>query len=192
MKLPIGYDSDESVGYAMLVDSMERHGLTPVGVQNHGRQIVDALNADYPELRVYLSPTDSPVWPGHGSLDVTVNSGLGGWSFRPDHYFPYEPAKAPPAGHDTPAPVPQPNPIPNPPADDSTPGEGGILAILDARLEGLERLMQSIATKMSADNMTAAKRHEALMTALNRRPDYAGTVKIPYLGTVSITLTPKQ
>jgi hypothetical protein len=89
--LPAGYDSNPDVGFEMLVNAMNSHNLTAVGVQNHGQQIVDALKATYPSLDVYLSPTDAPVWPGFGSLDVTIDSGRGGWSFRPDHATPYVP-----------------------------------------------------------------------------------------------------
>lgn len=87
--LPTGYDSDPNVGYRMFVEAMDRHGLTPVGVQGHGQTIVDALNETWPGLNVYLSPSDAPVWPGFGSIDVTIDSGKGGWQFRKDGVMPY-------------------------------------------------------------------------------------------------------
>ena len=93
-ELPSGYNTDRNVAFRMLIDAMDAHGLTATGVQNHGLQIVDALNAEFPGLDVYLSKSDAPVWPGFGSIDVTINSGLGGWSFRPDHVTVYEPDPA--------------------------------------------------------------------------------------------------
>lgn len=88
--LPAGYSADQNVAFQMLVTAMSAHGLTPTGVQNHGQQIVDALNETWPGLNVYRSPSDAPVWPGFGSIDVTIDSGRGGWSFRPDGVTRYE------------------------------------------------------------------------------------------------------
>lgn len=85
--LPAGYATDVNVGYSMLVSAMNSAGLTSLGVQHRGSQIVAALQAKYPGLDVYLSPTDSPIWPGFGSLDVTIDSGKGGWEFSPDGYW---------------------------------------------------------------------------------------------------------
>lgn len=87
--LPLGFNSDPDVGFRMLVEAMDAHGLTPVGVQNNGKQIVRALNDYWPGLNVWLSTTDAPVWPGFGSIDVTIDSGKGGWAFRPDGATPY-------------------------------------------------------------------------------------------------------
>lgn len=68
----------------MFVQSMQKHGLDPVAVQGHGATIVAALNQDYPGLGVTVDPkTDAVVWPGIGPVDVTIDSGKGGWSFRP-------------------------------------------------------------------------------------------------------------
>jgi hypothetical protein len=89
--LPEGYNSNPDVGFSMLVEAMNAAGLTATGVQRHGDQIVDALKRRWPGLDVYLSRTDSPVWPGFGSLDVTIDSGRGGWSFRPDGSAPWLP-----------------------------------------------------------------------------------------------------
>jgi hypothetical protein len=89
--LPAGYDTDKSVGFWMLVNAMNAAGLTAIGVQNHGGHIIAALKALYPALDVYLSPSDAPVWPGFGSLDVTIDSGKGGWSFRVDHVTAWQP-----------------------------------------------------------------------------------------------------
>lgn len=91
-QLPVGWDSDKGVGLYMLVNAMTAAGLTPVGVQDHGDEIIKALKASYPDLDVYLSPSDAPVWPHWGSLDVTVDSGKGGWSFRPDGYTAWVPS----------------------------------------------------------------------------------------------------
>lgn len=88
-RLPEGFDSDPDVGFSMLVSAMNAHRLTPIGVQGRGQAIVDALRDTWPGLDVYLSPSDAPVWPGFGSLDVTISSGEGGWSFRPDGVTPY-------------------------------------------------------------------------------------------------------
>ena len=90
-QLPVGYDSDKSIGNYMLVTAMAASHLTPIGVQHHGPDIIKALKASYPDLDVYLSPSDAPVWPHWGSLDVTVNSGIGGWSFRPDGVTAWQP-----------------------------------------------------------------------------------------------------
>ena len=89
--LPNGWNTDKAIGLYMLVTAMTEANLTPIGVQKHGDQIIAALKASYPDLDVYLSSTDSPIWPGFGSLDVTVDSGKKGWSFRPDGYFPWQP-----------------------------------------------------------------------------------------------------
>lgn len=89
--LPAGFDTSTGVGFVMLVNAMERAGLTPLGVQGHGPHIIAALKAYYPDLDVYLSPSDAPVWPGFGSLDVTVDSGKKGWSFRVDHATAWKP-----------------------------------------------------------------------------------------------------
>jgi hypothetical protein len=93
--LPVGYDRDPTVAFGMLTRAMNEHGLTPTGVQGHGQQIVDALNDTFPGLNVYLASSDAPMWPGFGSIDVTIDSGNGGWSFRPDHLAPYDPSRAP-------------------------------------------------------------------------------------------------
>lgn len=83
--LPDGYATDEGVAFAMFKASMERHGLDPIGVQGHGQTIAAALNADYPGLNAYAhAQSDALMWPGFGSVDVTIDSGKGGWSFRVD------------------------------------------------------------------------------------------------------------
>jgi hypothetical protein len=93
--LPLGFDTDPAIALGMLERAMNEHGLTPTGVQGHGQQIVDALNDTFPGLNVYLASSDAPVWPGFGSVDVTIDSGKGGWQFRRDRVTPYErdPAK---------------------------------------------------------------------------------------------------
>jgi hypothetical protein len=92
--LPPGFDTDKNVASQMFLGSMKKHNVDPVAVQRHGQSIVDALKADYPSLQVYLNPaTDAVVWPGFGSLDVTINSGLGGWYFRPDGHTRWDPSK---------------------------------------------------------------------------------------------------
>lgn len=82
--LPEGYSTDVNVGYQMIVVAMDAARLTAIGVQGKGGLIIAALKAMYPALDVYLSAQDAPVWPGFGSLDVTIDSGKQGWSFRPD------------------------------------------------------------------------------------------------------------
>lgn len=85
--LPAGYSTDENVAAKMFTDSMNRHGLNAVMVQHNGYLMVAALKADYPALDVYVHPvTDALMWPGFGSLDTTIDSGLGGWEFRPDGF----------------------------------------------------------------------------------------------------------
>lgn len=192
--LPAGYQSDPSVGFVLLVQSMERHGLTPIAVQNHGQQIVDALNQDYPDLHVYLSPTDSPVWPGFGSLDVTVDSGKGGWEFRPDGYFPYDPSQyvpptappAPPVVIDAP---PAPPPLDPPRVD---------LWAIESQVAALLRQFDTLADDLAAIEELTATRHAELLARLDAlqqtmpatQPDYTGTVKLPWLKVVTFTLTP--
>jgi len=92
--LPVGFDRDPSVAFGMFQRAMNEHFQTPTGVQNHGQQIVDALRDTWPRLDVYRSRSDAPVWPGFGSLDVTIDSGKGGWQFRPDGVTPWEPDPA--------------------------------------------------------------------------------------------------
>jgi len=92
LALPPGFDRLTSVGFGMLITAMDRAGLTPIGVQGKGPAIIAGLKALYPDLDVYLSPSDAPVWPGHGSIDVTIDSGKGGWSFRVDHVTAWKPA----------------------------------------------------------------------------------------------------
>jgi hypothetical protein len=68
----------------MFMSAMQESGLDPVAVQGHGAVIADAVNKKYPGLGVTVDPkTDAVVWPGIGPLDVTIDSGKGGWSFRP-------------------------------------------------------------------------------------------------------------
>ena len=65
--------------------AMQAAGLDPVAVQGHGQQIADAINAYAPGSGVTIDPrTDAVIWPGIGPVDVTIDSGKGGWSFRPD------------------------------------------------------------------------------------------------------------
>lgn len=92
-ELPLGYNTDRAVGLFMLKAAMHAYGWTPISVQGRGAKIIEALKLTYPALDVYLSTSDAPVWPGFGSLDVTIDSGKGGWSFRPDGVTPW---KAPP------------------------------------------------------------------------------------------------
>lgn len=83
--LPTHYDTDEAVGWDMLQQTVATHHLDAVAVQNHGPVICDALNQDWPGLNSYAHKiSDAVMWPGFGSLDVTINSGLGGWYFRVD------------------------------------------------------------------------------------------------------------
>jgi hypothetical protein len=85
--LPDGYNSDPNVGYFMLITSMNEHGLTPIGVQGHGADICKALNESWSGLNAYAHKvSDAIMWPGEnmGSIDVTIDSGKGGWQFRPD------------------------------------------------------------------------------------------------------------
>lgn len=80
-----GY-TDEELGQAsdMFLASMAKHRLDPVAVQGHGADIVAALKADYPNLDVHVDPkSDAVVWGKFGALDVTKDSGKGGFYFRP-------------------------------------------------------------------------------------------------------------
>jgi hypothetical protein len=89
--LPDGYDSDTDVAFGMLVNAMDDHGLTPIGVQGHGDVICAALNDTWNGLNTYPHPqTDAVMWPDFGSIDVTVDSGKGGWQFRPDGHDRYD------------------------------------------------------------------------------------------------------
>lgn len=81
--LPAGCYSDRTVGFEMLVQAMNEHDLTPVGVQGHGDIIVNALRDTWRGLKVYVHPkSDAPMWYGFGPIDVTIDSGKGGWSFQ--------------------------------------------------------------------------------------------------------------
>jgi len=83
----------------MFLASMQKHGLDPIGVQKNGRLMLEALKADYPNLAVTLDPkTDALFWPGIGSLDVTIDSGKGGWAFRADGYVNGDGTPGPGAG----------------------------------------------------------------------------------------------
>jgi len=88
--LPKGYDSDQHVAFGMLVAAMQTAGLDPIGVQHHGDLIVAALQTAFPGLDVYAHRiSDAIMWPGFGSIDCTIDSGRGGWYFRPDGASPY-------------------------------------------------------------------------------------------------------
>lgn len=83
--LPAGYDTDTNVAFSMFMDAMNSAGLNAVDVQGRGFLMVNALKARFPGLDVYVHPaSDALMWPGFGSLDVTIDSGLGGFYFRPD------------------------------------------------------------------------------------------------------------
>lgn len=89
-ELPPGYDSDPTVGERMLLETVRIHKLDPIAMQNHGAAIAAALNADWPGLDAYAHKvSDAIMWPGFGSLDVTKDSGKGGWYFRPDRVARY-------------------------------------------------------------------------------------------------------
>lgn len=90
--LPIGFSSDAAVALEMLLRTVRAHQLNAVDVQRHGQVIVDALNADWSGLDAYVSVSDAVVWPGFGSLDVTIDGGKGGWYFRPDGAMSWKPA----------------------------------------------------------------------------------------------------
>jgi hypothetical protein len=63
--------------------AVNQSGLDPVAVQGHGQTIADAVNQIDPSLQLSVDPkSDAIVWNGI-PIDVTVNSGKGGWSFRP-------------------------------------------------------------------------------------------------------------
>lgn len=90
--LPEGYRTDENVAAQMLLDAISAAKLDAVAMQGHGTQIAQALNDYWPGLDAYAHPqTDAIMWPGFGSLDVTKDSGKGGWYFRPDHEAPWLP-----------------------------------------------------------------------------------------------------
>jgi hypothetical protein len=83
--IPPGYDTDPSVAFSMLMTAVSEAELDPIAVQNHGAVIAAALNRSYPGLEAYAHKrSDAVMWPGFGSIDVTIDSGKGGWQFRPD------------------------------------------------------------------------------------------------------------
>lgn len=89
-ELPRGFDVDETVAAAMLLETVDRHRLDPIAMQGHGAAIAAALNADWPGLEAYAhKQSDAIMWPGFGSIDVTKDSGKGGWYFRPDRQSRY-------------------------------------------------------------------------------------------------------
>lgn len=80
-------------------------GLDAVAHQRRGSDIAAAINAKYPEVGAYADPkTDGIVWPGVGMLDATIDSGKGGWSFRP---VGPDPKTGPARQQTTPPPAPQ-------------------------------------------------------------------------------------
>lgn len=89
--LPIGFNADPAVALEMLLRTVRTHQLDAIDVQRHGQVIVNALNEDWPGLDAYVSASDAVVWPGFGSLDVTIDGGKGGWYFRPDGAVPWKP-----------------------------------------------------------------------------------------------------
>lgn len=92
---PEGYDSDENVAWGMLQKTIEKHNLDPIAIQGHGKVVADALNKDWPGLRAYAHPkSDALMWKGFGSLDITKDSGKGGFYFRVDHQGTYDEAYA--------------------------------------------------------------------------------------------------
>lgn len=92
LALPTGYDYNATIAREMLLAAVRENGLNAIDVQRHGDRIVAALKRTYPSLDVYVNPkTDAVVWPGFGSVDVTIDSGKGGWYFRPDGYTAWKP-----------------------------------------------------------------------------------------------------
>jgi hypothetical protein len=80
---PTAPSGDLHSAASLFLDGVQQAGLDPVAVQGHGQQIADAVNRIHPELKLTVDPrTDAIVWNGM-PLDVTVDSGKGGWSFRP-------------------------------------------------------------------------------------------------------------
>jgi hypothetical protein len=80
---PTASGGDLQTAASLFLDGVRQAGLNPVAVQGHGQQIADAVNRIHPELKLTVDPkTDAIVWNGI-PLDVTVDSGKGGWSFRP-------------------------------------------------------------------------------------------------------------
>lgn len=85
LTLPKAYNSDTAVAREMLLAAVRENGLNAIDVQGHGDRIVAALKRTYPSLDVYVNrKTDAIVWPGFGSIDCTIDSGKGGFYFRPD------------------------------------------------------------------------------------------------------------
>lgn len=89
--LPEGYDTDEGIAYGMLMRAVREHNLDPIAMQGHGRIIAEALNETWPGLNAYSHPqSDAVMWPGFGSLDVTIDSGKKGWYFKVDNQGKYD------------------------------------------------------------------------------------------------------
>jgi hypothetical protein len=95
VRLPPGYDTDPGVAFGMLQSAVNLCHLDAIAVQRHGQQIVDALNETWPGLDAYVDrKSDAVMWPGFGDVDVTIDSGKGGWAFQPGHNARYEPDRS--------------------------------------------------------------------------------------------------
>src|SRR3982750_1616850 len=93
--LPDGYDRDERVAATMFLSTMKRYNVDSIAVQGHGSVVVADLKLAFPTLDVYAHPrSDALMWPGFGSIDTTIDSGRGGFYFRPDHQGQWEPDPA--------------------------------------------------------------------------------------------------
>jgi hypothetical protein len=80
---PTASSADLQTASQKFLSAVQQAGLDPVAVQGHGRLIADAVNRIHPELALRVDPqSDAIVWNGI-PIDVTVDSGKGGWSFRP-------------------------------------------------------------------------------------------------------------
>lgn len=179
--------------YDMLVASMNRHGLDPVAVQRHGAVIVDALNRDYPDLHAWVNPsTDAVVWPPLGPIDVTIDSGLGGWSFQAnaDDWAPGQlaqwnrdnPSRYVPPSY-IPPPVDPADPVVVPPPPPPVPSE-------------ILTLLTRILAELDFESQAAVVRQTAILAAIRAVPSGApaapGAVRLPGLGTIAITFTPER
>lgn len=67
----------------------------------------------------------------------------------------------------------------------------GVLTAVVARLTVLEQLVWALSENQAASERMDARRYDLLFTAINSRPVYVGNLRIPYLGTVPVELTPR-
>lgn len=137
----------------------------------------------------HFNRTDDAYWMEKESTPAQFSNGL--WHLGHNRYW--ETAMEPtdtgsrnpadgrlPALYRTASPAPQPDPpLPDPPSAPPDETAAGVLKLVLARLEAIEI------------RLAALEKWSASMVPISSFPVYTGTIKVPYLGSGSVTLTPK-